>query len=600
MKREGYPAAKLVKGEVKPAERLKGYFWRYRWRYALGFLFILATNAFATAFPWGVQYIIDGMRSPEGDKKVGFYSLVLVAIAVGAGLFRVFSRIIVFNAGRDIEYEVRNELFDHLQKLPPSFYQRYPTGDLMSRLTNDLGSVRLLLGPGLLNLSNTPIIYLMTLGAMAWISLPLTLCALIPLPFFVGLVRWWSREYHQRSLESQQSLARLSARIQENLNGAFIVKLYAREAAEVKSFNKHNRDYYETNRRMAKMSSMMTPVVNSVPGLGILLVLFFGGRQVMAEALTLGQFVTFILYIFNLSWPTFILGWVLTIYQRGLSAMGRLSEILDAEVTISPGEEEEIPMRGEIEFRNLTFHYPSQLSANGSQRPVALSEISLRIPPGSLAGIAGGTGAGKSTLVELIPHFFEIPQGALFVEGRDITTFPLQTLRRQIGYAPQEAFLFSTTIAENIALGLPQVSKEKVEWAAEVAGIREEIESFPMGMQTIVGERGVMLSGGQRQRIALARAIAMEPKILILDDSLSSVDAQTERKILDRLKEVFPGKTVLIISHRLSALEQAGMIFVLKGGRLIEAGTPEKLLRQEGYFAELARRQRIEEELEKI
>jgi ATP-binding cassette subfamily B protein len=585
---------------LKPAERLKGYFWRYRWRYALGFLLILVTNAFTTAFPWGVQYIIDGMRAPDGLKKVGFYSLVLVAIAIGAALFRIFSRKVVFNVGRDIEYEVRNELFDHLQKLSPSFYQRYPTGDLMSRLTNDLGSVRLLLGPGLLNLSNTPIIYLMTLGAMAWISLPLTLCALIPLPFFAGLVRWWSREYHQRSLESQQSLSRLSGRIQENLNGAFIVKLYARETAEVESFNEYNRDYYETNRRMAKMSSMMTPVVNSVPGFGILLVLFFGGHQVMAEALTLGQFVTLVLYIFNLSWPTFILGWVLTLYQRGLAAMGRLSEILDSEVTILPGEEENIPIRGEIEFRNLTFRYPSQSNANGTQRSVPLSEISLRVPPGSLVGIVGETGAGKSTIVELIHHFFEIPQGVLFVDGRDVTTFPLQALRRQIGYAPQEAFLFSATIAENIALGLPQVLKEKVEWAAEVAGIREEIESFPMGMQTIVGERGVMLSGGQRQRIALARAIAMEPKILILDDSLSSVDVQTERKILDRLKEVFPGKTVLMISHRLSALEQTDMIFVLKEGRLMEAGTPQELLQNEGYLAQLALRQRLEEELEQI
>lgn len=583
-----------------PTARLKRYFRRHRRQYLLGLFLIVTTNVFNTAFPWFIQHIIDGMEGPGVKEWIAIFCLILVGIAVGAGFFRVFSRIVVFKAGRDIEYELRNELFDHLQKLAPSFYQRYRTGDLMSRLTNDLGSVRLLLGPGILNLSNTPLIYAMTLGAMVLISPLLTLAVLIPFPFFVYLVRAWSRRYYERTLASQRSLARLNARIQENLNGVSIVKLYAREHAEIEDFDRYNRDYYQTNCRMIRMSSLMMPVVNSVPGFGILVVLFLGGHQVIGGALTIGQFVTLLLYVFNLSWPTFILGWVLTLYQRGLSAMGRLSELLDAEVTIpdSPEEGSPTPIEGRIEIDHLSFDY--SVSPEEPKRPPTLKDISLKIEPGSFVGIVGETGSGKSTLLELIPHLYEISEGEISIDGQRIDSVSLHRLRSAIGYAPQEAFLFSTTIAENIAFGLPKVSIEKVKWAAEIAGVRKEIESFPMGMQTVVGERGVTLSGGQRQRIALARALAIEPKILILDDSLSSVDAETERKILSRLRQVFPGKTVLMVSHRAAALEEADLLVVLKGGRIVEQGRPKELLEKGGFYADFVRRQKLEEELEGI
>jgi ATP-binding cassette subfamily B protein len=606
------------KTTARARRRLVAYAMRHRRRYVAGLVFLVVTNALNIAYPWLFKYAVDGLRAGRTPRQILIYVLAMIAVALAALVFRTVSRVTVFNAGRDVEYDIRNDVFAHLQKLPQSFFARNRTGDIMSRLTNDLTGVRLLLGPGMLNIVNTPISYGLTLFAMSLIDPVLTLWSLLPFPLFFVIARRFGRNLHDHSLRTQQELAALSSRIQENLAGMSVVRAYVREDGEIRKFAEANERYYGVNLGLARVTSLMMPVISTVPSLGLLIVLFVGGRHVVEGTLSLGGFISFTLYVFQLTWPTFILGWVLSMMQRGLSGMNRLNELFEAVPTIRDDERTRpIPdLDGAIAFRDLDFAFPngnglasgSEAAPGGdgnagaetgdrSRRPV-LRRVNLDIPAGSTLAVVGHTGSGKSTLVSLIPHLYEIPEGKVLLDGRDLHEFPLATLRSRIAFAPQDAFLFSMSVRDNIRYGKPDATEEEVERAARMAGVLEDIREFPNGMNTLVGERGITLSGGQRQRVALARALLLDPRILILDDSLSSVDTQTEEHILAHLRGVRRGRTSIVISHRISTVKDADQIVVVEDGEIVERGTHEELIGAAGIYAAMYKEQQVKQSLE--
>ncbi len=596
---------------ARARRRLTGYALRYRRRYLVGLVFLLLTNFLNISFPWLFKDAVDGLRAGRRPREIGIYVLCMIAIAIVAMVFRTASRVTVFNAGRDVEYDMRNDLFAHLQRLPRSFYGRTRTGDVMSRLTNDLTGVRLLLGPGILNIVNTPISYGMTLFAMSLIDPTLMLWSLLPFPLFFFMARRFGRSLHDHTLRTQQELANLSSMIQENLAGQSVVRAYAREAWEILKFSRVNERYYHANLGLARVSSLMMPVITTVPSLGLLIVLFVGGRQVIAGDLSLGGFISFTLYVFQLTWPTFILGWVMSMVQRGQAGMNRLNELFEAVPTIRDDTRTRPIERleGAIAFRDLDFAFPngnglaagdgrSAAGAPGGGVRLVLRGVNLDVPAGTTLAIVGHTGSGKSTLVSLIPHLYEVPEGQILLDGYDIHEIPLATLRRQIAFAPQEAFLFSLSVRDNIRYGRPDVGDDVVERAAAMAGVLGDIQDFPQGLDTLVGERGITLSGGQRQRVALARALLLEPRILILDDSLSSVDTQTEEHILGHLQDMAQGRTLILISHRISTVQDSDQIVVVEDGEIAERGRHAELIATGGIYAAMYREQQVRESLE--
>ena len=607
---------------ARARRRLGAYAFRYRRQYLAGLLFLIATNTFNIAFPWLFKYAVDGLRQGLAPRQVFPYVIGMIAVALGAMGFRTISRITVFNAGRLVEYDLRNDIFQHLQALPQSFYSRMRTGDIMSRLTNDLTGVRLFLGPGVLNVVNTPISYAMTLFAMSLIDPVLMLWSLLPFPLFFFIARRFGRSLHDSSLRTQMELANISSLVQENLSGMNVVRAYAREEGETRKFSEANDRFYGANLSLASVTSLMMPVISTVPAFGLLIVLFIGGRHVVTGELSLGGFIGFTLYVFQLTWPTFILGWVLSMMQRGLSGMNRINEILEATPAIRDDARVRAisALEGTIAFRALDFAYPTGNGAAGDGAAAAmvirerghavvtappdggvrlvLRNVNLDVPVGTTLAIVGHTGAGKSTLVSLIPHLYELPEGKLFLDGHDLHEVPLATLRRQIAFAPQEAFLFSASVRDNIRYGRPDAQDEEVEQAAEMAGVLEDIRDFPSGLDTLVGERGITLSGGQRQRVALARALMLDPRILILDDSLSSVDTQTEERILRHLRRIRQGRTSILISHRVSTVKDADQIAVLEHGEIVERGTHEALLVRGGIYARMHEEQQVRQSLE--
>jgi len=596
---------------VRARRRLVGYALRYRPRYLLGLFFLLLTNLLNISFPWLFKDAVDGLRAGRAPREIGVYVLGMIAVAIVAMFFRTASRVTVFNAGRDVEYDMRNDLFAHLQRLPRSFYARTRTGDVMSRLTNDLTGVRLLLGPGILNIVNTPISYGMTLFAMSLIDPALMLWSLLPFPLFFFMARRFGRNLHDHTLRTQQELSNLSSQIQENLSGQSVVRAYAREAGEIRKFAEGNERFYHANLGLARVSSLMMPVITTVPGLGLLIVLFVGGRQVIAGDLSLGGFIGFTLYVFQLTWPTFILGWVMSMVQRGRAGMNRLNELFEAEPTIRDDERTRPidRLEGAVTFRDLDFAHPDgHRLVSGNGRPAAtagdgsprlvLRGVNLDVEAGTTLAIVGHTGSGKSTLVSLIPHLYEVPEGKIWLDGKDIHEIPLATLRRQIAFAPQEAFLFSLSIRDNIRYGKPGAGDDEVERAAAMAGVLGDIRDFPQGLDTLVGERGITLSGGQRQRVALARALLLDPRILILDDSLSSVDTQTEEHILGHLQNIRHGRTLILISHRISTVKDSDQIVVVEDGEIVERGRHAELIEMGGIYEAMYREQQVRESLE--
>ena len=500
-------------------------------------------------------------------------------------------RRLIIGVSRDIEYELRNDLFQHLETLPASFYQTNRTGDLMSRATNDLSNVRMLLGPGIMYTANTVVVTAFAGVLMLRIDWRLTLLALLPLPVVSASVRHFGKKIHDLTEQSQAKLADLSARVQESMAGIRVVKAFVQEEHEIREFDHMNRSLVAKNRELIRAQSVFYPTMELVIGFAVVVVIWFGGRQVVQGAISLGDFVAFTVYLGRLTWPMIALGWVVNLLERGRASMERLNYIFDTVPEVSDDSHvlPEFQVEGSIEFRNLNFAY------NGTR---TLTNISLMIPKGKTVAIVGATGSGKSTLVQLIPRLYNAPRKSLFIDGVPIEQIPLDTLRRAIGFIPQDTFLFGETIRENIAFGVESATDADVQRAAGISHIDTDVQGFPNKYQTVVGERGITLSGGQKQRMAISRAVIRDPKILVLDDALSSVDTYTEEQILQELKQVMRNRTSILISHRVSTVKEADEILVLDNGEIVERGTHVELLALDGYYAELHRRQLLEEELE--
>jgi ATP-binding cassette subfamily B multidrug efflux pump len=562
--------------------------------------------------------------APHSRHALGIYCLVLLTCVLLKGAMSFATRWILIGVSRDIEFDIRGDLFNRLLMMEPEFYVRNRTGELMSRATNDLNNVRMVLGPGIMYTGQTLATMVLALVVLAKLSGSLTLWILLPVPVVFVAVRHFGKVIHELYEKIQASLASLSAKVQENLSGVRVVRAYAQEEAEIRGFDEPNREYVSRNIKLIRTWSMFMPSLQALIGTSFLIVLWQGGHQLLSGKISLGALIAFYTYLGVLVWPMIALGWVTNIFQRGAASTGRLNYILRATPQVDDHAAKvppQTPIAGEIEFRNLTFTYPTNLAGNGANTSktgsagipagsspsaaktngaarAVLSDINLKVPAGSTLAIVGPTGSGKTTLASLVARLWEAPDGQLLIDGRPIREWPLESLRRSIGYVPQDTYLFSETVGGNVAFGLPEYVHDQVRAAAEIANLDSDVEAFSKKYDTVVGERGVTLSGGQKQRSAIARAVVRDPRILILDDSLSAVDTQTEERILTRLRGVMEGRTTILISHRTSTVQDADLIVVLRDGRIIERGTHDELLAREGYYADLYRKQLLEEELE--
>ena len=543
--------------------------------------------------PYVLRYTIDGLKTSMNKETLLLYALLIVSISIMAGFFRFLMTRRLMGVAFQIEYELRNDLFSHLQKLSLSYFHQTKTGDIMARATNDLKAVRMLVGPGIRNLLNTIIMGSAAIILMLIIDYKLTLYSLIPLPVLTIAVIIFSSRIFYRFQKVQEQFSSISVGVQENLTGIRVVKAYVQEGNEKRKFKQLNQDYMDKNISLVKIWGLFFPFIMLIAGIGMVIVLWLGGRLVMAGKISLGQFVQFNGYLMMLTWPMMALGWAINLVQRGSASMGRLIEILDQAPEIKDSEylEDIRTLEGEIEFKNVSFAY---------DKKVILKNIDLKIPKGITIGIIGPTGSGKSTLVNLIPRLLEVREGSLTIDGTEIKSIPLKILRKNIGYVPQETFLFSESLKENIIYGLEGFDEAKLRRAVSISALSDEIERFSQRYETPVGERGVTLSGGQKQRTALSRAIIRDPKILILDDAFSSVDVHTEEKILKQLRKFRKRRTCILVSHRTSTIEDADWIVVLKDGRIVEQGTHKELVARSGIYTDIWLQQQLREELEKI
>jgi ATP-binding cassette subfamily B protein len=622
----------------KSLRTLKPYFWRYRWEFLFGGFCVLMLNGIWALFPLVLRGGIDLLDKtttavteaqdalwlrhmmsvlhipakisdlltrpkslPLSLHNIELYAFLLLGVAGGKALFQFLTRWKLIGISREIEFDLRNDLFRHLEGLSYSYYQRTRTGDIMARATNDLNAVRMLLGPAIMYSANTIVFTAFALLFMYHISPRLMFYAFLPLPVVSVVIQYFGRKIHERFERIQAMFSDISARAQENFSGVRVLRAFVQEQAEINAFEKANQEYIARSLKLVRLMGMLWPTLELMLGLAIVMVLWLGGREVIHHNLhsrtgmTVGDFVAFTTYMVQLTWPIIALGWVINIVQRGTASMQRINqifeekpEITDAAAAPRLGGEQ---IRGEIEFRNLNFAY------NGVS---VLRNVNLRIRAGSSLAIVGPTGSGKTTLVNLIPRIYDAASGMVLLDGRPISEYPLETLRRSIGFVPQETFLFSESVGENIAFGAENAGVEEIRAAARGASIATEIEEFPEQYKTVVGERGITLSGGQKQRTAIARAILRDPRILVLDDALSSVDTYTEEKILEHLREVMRGRTTLFISHRVSTVKNADRIAVLHSGEIVELGTHEELLARNGYYTDLYNKQLLEEELAEV
>jgi ATP-binding cassette, subfamily B, multidrug efflux pump len=572
------------------------YVRQYRAGILAGLALIVVTNAFAIVVPDLIRQAIDALERPDVTRvRIARYALLIVAAAVLSGAGRFGMRQLLNAISRRIEADMREAFFAHLIRLDASFFSATRTGDLMSRATNDLQAVRQAIGPGVMYLANTIVGTAAALYFMARYSPRLTVIALVPLAMLPLVMQYFGRLIHERAERIQDQLGDLSSMVQENLSGVRIVRAYGQESAQEAEFDALNLEYTARNMALARIVAIFEPLLTICTGIGLLAVLWFGGQLVIGGAISRGEFVAFIFYLGMLTWPMIALGWVINLFQRGAAAMGRIDEVMATAPGIAdPAEPQPIrQVRGEIEFRGVHFRYP------GTDRWV-LHDVSCRIPAGETTALVGPTGVGKSTVIALLTRRYDPDRGEILLDGVPLRQIPLEQLRASIGAVPQDAFVFSDTIENNIALAVPEgvEPRARVEWAVHVAQLSDTIASFPAGFQTRLGERGVNLSGGQRQRTALARALARDPPILVLDDALSAVDTQTEKRILAALQQVLQRRTAVVVSHRVSAVMTAEQIIVLDAGRVVERGTHAELLAQGGVYAQLLRRQLLEEGLD--
>lgn len=581
-----------VSRAMTPFGRLVSYFKPYKTQLLFGVACVFMTNVFKLIGPLILRDAVDDLSAEVTETKLTRYGGLIVLAALVQGVFLFTQRRALINMSRHIEYDLRNDFYSHLQLLPLAFYQSHRTGDLMARATNDLSAVRMVVGPALMYSMNTVFATALILPVMISISFRLTLLAFLSMPLVVVATHYFSKRIHDRFESVQEYFGTVSNRAQEALAGVRVVRAYVQEEAEQESFKQINREFVDRNLRLIRLSGVFHPILQFFIGLGFIAVLWYGGRLKIAGEISIGQFVQFTLYLGLLVWPMIALGWVINLFQRGMASMGRIDAILSAEPGIRDtdqlGDAREIA--GEVEFRGLTFKYP------GSTEP-ALREINLRIAPGQTVAFVGAVGSGKSTMMNLVPRLLDAEPGQVMIDGTPIQEIPLNLLRSSIGYVPQETFLFSESIAENVAFGVGGAPRGEIERAATEAGIAEDIAEFPRGYDTLVGERGITLSGGQKQRTAIARALIRRPRILILDDALSSVDTYTEEKILEHLRQIMRGRTSLIVSHRVSTVKEADLIVVLDEGRIAERGSHEELIVRGGLYAELYHKQLLEEEL---
>lgn len=570
------------------------YLHRYRRGMALGMGALVLKDVMGAALPLIIREGIDRLTAGFSLRTVMLFAALLVLASLLKGVFQYWMRLILIGISRDIEYDLRNDLFSHLVDLSADFYGRYRTGDIMARATNDLNAVRMMLGPGVMYWTETMFTFVLAIAVMLSVDWPLTLIALIPAPLVSLLVVLFGRRIHDRFEKIQAMFSDISSRVQENLSGVRVIRAYVQERAELRKFEELNREFIAQNVGLARLEALFMPLLQALIGMTFLLVLWAGGQRLLAHKISLGSFVMFNTYMGMLVWPMIALGWVVNLMQRGIASWERIRQVMsERPVIAAPAAPISLDedVAGEIRFENVRVSYGEA---------VVLKQVDLRIPAGATVAIAGHTGSGKSTLVHLIPRLLDPGRGAVLLDGVDLRALDPAELRRQIGFVPQETFLFSATLAENIAWGVNHATEAEILRAAELAGLAPDLASFPNGLNTVVGERGLTLSGGQKQRTAIARAILRAPRILILDDALSSVDTLTEDRILRGLTDVMRGRTTILISHRVSTIRHADRIFVLEHGTIVEQGTHAELIQAGGYYADLHSKQLIEEELEAI
>ena len=575
---------------------LKKYFVRYKKKLFWGFVFILLSNIGTVYIPILLKDTINSIENKTTIEQLINYALLIVASALFAGVFRFYIRQTIIVVSREIEYDLRYDFWRHIQRLPLRFFQNNSTGNVMAHSTNDINAVRMFLGPAVMYSTDTLIRLVIVLAIMISLDPMLTLYTLLPLPVLSIVVYKIGKKIHQKFTLIQEKFSEITTKAQENFSGIRVIKSYVREENEIKQFNKLSQDYLKRNMNLAKVQAAIMPFLFLITGLSIILVIWIGGSKVISKEITLGDITAFIIYLGILIWPMIAFGWVINIIQQGEASMKRLNKMLNEpyEIDDSGTTDNSIKeIKGEIEFKNVSFRY-------NENHPYILKDINLKIPTGSTTAIMGYTGSGKTTFVNLLPRLYDVTEGQILIDGKDIKTIPLDILRREIGVVQQESFLFSDSVMNNISYGLREINKDTVVEVSKIAHFDKDIEDFPFKYDTMVGERGITFSGGQKQRASLARALAIDPKILILDDSFSAVDTNTEEEILKSLKGFMKNRTSIIISHRISTVKDADKIIVISDGKIVEEGNHEQLVAEGGIYADLHFKQLLEKELEEL